>query len=54
MAAHPPAGPFDPTAPVDVGAVAGMTVLDEKGEKIVLGSLFEKSNALLCFIRHFG
>ena len=34
--------------------LAPMTVLDEKGEKVKLGTLWRDKPAVLAFVRHFG
>jgi hypothetical protein len=34
--------------------LATMTVLDEKGEKVELGSLWRERPIALVFVRHFG
>ena len=34
--------------------LAAMTVLDERGEPIVLGTLWAERPAVLAFVRHFG
>jgi hypothetical protein len=34
--------------------LATMTVLDERGEPVVLGTLWRDRTAVLAFIRHFG
>jgi len=34
--------------------LATMTVLDERGDKVVLGTLWATKPAVLVFIRHFG
>jgi len=34
--------------------LAAMTVLDEHGERVVLGTLWRDHSAVLAFVRHFG
>ena len=34
--------------------LAAMTVLDEQGRPIVLGTLWRDKTAVLVFVRHFG
>jgi hypothetical protein len=34
--------------------LAGMTVLDETGAEVVLGTLWRDRPAVLAFLRHFG
>ena len=34
--------------------LAKMTVLDEQGKSIELGTLWQDKNAVLVFVRHFG
>jgi hypothetical protein len=34
--------------------LAGMTVLDEKSQKVELGTLWRDKPAVLVFVRHFG
>jgi hypothetical protein len=34
--------------------LAKMTVLDERGEKVELGTLWRDKPAVLVFVRHFG
>ena len=34
--------------------LASMTVLDEQGEKVPLGTLWREKPAVLVFVRHFG
>jgi hypothetical protein len=34
--------------------LAAMTVLDEQGDKLVLGPLWKDKTAILVFVRHFG
>ena len=34
--------------------LANMTVLDEAGGKVVLGTLWRERTAVLVFVRHFG
>jgi hypothetical protein len=34
--------------------LATMTVLDARGEPVVLGSLWRDHTAVLAFVRHFG
>lgn len=34
--------------------LAPMTVLDEKGAKVPLGTLWRDKTAVLAFVRHFG
>jgi hypothetical protein len=34
--------------------LAHMTVLDEKGGKVELGTLWRDKTAVLAFVRHFG
>jgi hypothetical protein len=34
--------------------LAKMTVLDERGEKVELGTLWREKPAVLVFVRHFG
>lgn len=35
-------------------ALADLTVLDPKGEKVPLGTLWKDKPAVLAFVRHFG
>jgi hypothetical protein len=34
--------------------LANLTVLDERGGKVVLGTLWRDKTAVLAFVRHFG
>ncbi len=34
--------------------LAEMTVLDQRGEKVALGTLWKDKPAVLAFVRHFG
>ena len=34
--------------------LAEMTVLDQHGEKVALGTLWKQKPAVLAFVRHFG
>jgi hypothetical protein len=34
--------------------LASMTVLDDKGGKVTLGTLWRDKTAVLAFVRHFG
>ena len=37
-----------------VWSVAALTVLDERGDRVVLGTLWAERPAVLVFTRHFG
>jgi hypothetical protein len=43
-----------PRAPGDTGAIQDIELLDEQGEPVRLGTLWEEGPAVVVWLRHYG